>query len=47
MDIKLMATANVKVTKLDESGKVISIEEHSLELSREEAEKLWHSQQQE
>ena len=45
--LNLRATAKVKITKQDENGNVIGIEEHEVELTREEAEALWHSQQQE
>lgn len=45
--LNLMATAKVKLTKLDDAGNLISVEEHEVELTREEAEALWHSQQQE
>lgn len=44
--LNLKATAKIKITKLDESGKVIGVEEHEVDLTREEAEALWHSQQQ-
>lgn len=44
--LNLKATAKVKLTKLDEHGKVIGVEEHEVELTREEAEAIWHSQQQ-
>lgn len=45
--LKINATAKVKVTKLDKSGKVIGIEESTVNLTEKEAEALWHSQQQE
>ena len=45
--VNLTARARVKLTKLDEHGEVIGIEEHEVDLSRDEAEALWHSQQQE
>lgn len=45
--LSLRATAKVKLTKLDEHGKVIGVEEHEVDLTREEAEALWLSQQQE
>ena len=45
--VNLTAKARVKLTKLDEHGEVIGIEEHEVDLTREEAEALWHSQQQE
>jgi hypothetical protein len=44
--LQLKATARVRLTKLDESGKVIGVEEHEVELTEEEAHTLWHSQQQ-
>lgn len=43
--INLKATAHVKITKQDEHGNVIGVEEHKVSLTREEAEALWHSQQ--
>lgn len=46
-DLKLTATARVKLTKLDEHGNVIGIEEKIISLTEEEARNLWHSQQQE
>lgn len=45
--VNLTAKARVKLTKLNEHGEVIGIEEHEVDLTREEAEALWHSQQQE
>lgn len=45
-DIKLKATMKVKVTKLDEHGNVIEIEEREVALTEEEAKELWLSQQQ-
>lgn len=45
--VNLTARARVKLTKLNEHGEVIGIEEHEVDLTREEAEALWHSQQQE
>ena len=44
--LNLKATAQVTITKLDENGNVIGVEKHEVNLSREEAEALWHSQQQ-
>lgn len=44
--LQLRATARVKLTKLDENGKLIGVEEHEVELTKEEAEALWRSQQQ-
>lgn len=46
MEEKLKATARVKLTKLDDSGAVIGIEEKVVELSREEVEALWDLQEQ-
>lgn len=46
-NIKLGATARIKLTKLDEHGNVLSTEEKEIELTGEEAAALWHSQQQE
>lgn len=43
---QLKAVAKVKLTKLDKSGNVISIDEHLVELNKEEVEALWQSQQQ-
>jgi hypothetical protein len=45
-DIKLKATAKVKITKIDDKGNVIEIEERTVALTEEEAKKLWLSQQQ-
>ena len=45
--LNLAAKAKVKLTKLDEAGNVIETYEHEVDLTREEAEALWHSQQQE
>lgn len=46
-NISLKATAKVKLTKLDEYGNVVDIEEHEVNLTEEEVKSLWHSQQQE
>lgn len=46
-DLNLKATARVKLTKLDENGEVISVEEHEIDLTEKEAHELWHSLQQE
>ena len=43
--INIKATANVKLKKLDSSGKVIGEEEHNVVLTEKEAEALWHLQQ--
>lgn len=45
--LSLKATARVTITKLDENGAIIGTEEHEVELTKEEAEALWRSQQQE
>ena len=44
--LNIQATAHVKITKLDENDKVIEVCEHNTQLTREEAERLWLSQQQ-
>lgn len=44
--LKLTAKAVVKITKLDENGQVIGIEEHETNLTEEEARALWPSLQQ-
>lgn len=41
--LNLKATARVTLTKLDENGKVIGTEEHEVDLTKEEANALWHS----
>lgn len=41
--LNLKATAKVLLTKLDEEGHVIGVEEHCVDLTKEEAESLWHS----
>lgn len=43
--LSITASAKFKLTKLDEHGNVIGIEEKEIDLTREEAESLWHSQQ--
>ena len=45
--LQLKATAKVKLTKLDENGVVIGVEEREVDLTKEEAESLWHSLPQE
>jgi len=45
--LELKAKALVKLTKYDEHGNVIGVEEHEVELTEKEAEALWHSQTQE
>lgn len=44
LDIK--AKAVVKLTKIDEYGSIIETTEQEVSLTREEAEALWQSQQQ-
>lgn len=46
-NMQLKATAHVKLTKKDEHGNIISIEEREICLAEEEAKNLWHLQQQE
>lgn len=45
--LQLTAKAKVKLTKLDEHGKIIEVIENEVDLTRKEAEALWLSQQQE
>lgn len=45
--LNLKATAKVTLTKLDDHGNVIGHEVHDVDLTKEEAESLWHSLQQE
>lgn len=45
--LNLTAQAKVKLTKLDEAGNVIEVEEHNVELTEQEVKQLWLSQQQE
>lgn len=45
--LHLKATARVKLTKLDENGKVVDVVEQEVNLTEEEAKALWHSQPQE
>lgn len=45
--VKLNAKAKVKITKLDDAGNVIGVEEHTINLTEEEARALWDSQQEE
>lgn len=44
--LQLKAVARVRLTKLDEAGNVISVEEQDVELSEKEVKELWHSQMQ-
>lgn len=46
-DINLTATAKVTLTKLDENGNVIGVEQREIDLTKKEASELWHSLQQE
>lgn len=45
--LTLTAKATVKLTKLDEHGRIVEETEKEVELTREEVEALWRSQQQE
>lgn len=45
-NIPLRATAHIKITKINDSDDSVVVEEHDVELTEEEARKLWHSQQQ-
>jgi len=45
--LNLKAKAKVKLTKLDEYGNVLEVKEQEVDLTEEEVEALWHSQQQE
>ena len=45
--INIKAIARIKITKLDEHGNVIGVEEHEKELTDKEAEALCHLRQQE
>ena len=45
--LHIKATAQVKLTKLDEHGNIIGEETHEVKLTDKEAEALWHSQMQE
>lgn len=45
--LQIRASARVKLTKLDDAGNVIGVEEQIVQLTDEEAEALWLSQQQE
>lgn len=44
--LPIKATAQVILTKRDEHGNVISVEEHNVTLTKKEAEELWHLRQQ-
>lgn len=44
--LNLKATAKVLLTKLDENGHVIGVEERCIDLTEKEANDLWHSLQQ-
>ena len=44
-ELRLKATAHVKITKTDDKGNVV-VEEHDVNLTEEEARQLWLSQQQ-
>lgn len=45
--IALRATAHVTLTKLDEHGNIVEVLENDVDLTDEEAQAIWHSQQQE
>lgn len=45
--LTMRATARVTIKKYDENGALIGIEESEVDLTKEEAEALWRSQQQE
>lgn len=45
-ELQIRATARVKITKRDEAGNIIGVEEQVVQLTDEEAKNLWHSQQQ-
>lgn len=45
--LNLSAKVKVRLTKLDNNGNVVGIDEHECSLTREEAEKLWQLQKQE
>lgn len=45
--LTLRATARVTINKYDENGTLIGTEESEVDLTKEEAEALWRSQQQE
>lgn len=44
--LSIKATARVRLTKLDEAGNIIDVEEREVDLTKEEAHALWLSQQQ-
>lgn len=44
--LQLKATATVKLLKYDDKGNLIGSEKHTVELTKEEAQAIWHSQQQ-
>lgn len=46
-NLQLRATARVKLTKVDENGAIIGVEEHEVELTEKEAQEIWRLQQQE
>lgn len=43
-ELKLKAVAHVKLTKLDDNGELIGVEETTVTLTDEEVRKLCHSQ---
>lgn len=44
--LRIKATARVTLTKIDENGAIIGSEVHDVELTKEEVDALWQSQQQ-
>lgn len=44
--LQLKATARVKLTKLDNDGNIVAVEEHEIQLTEQEVEAIWQSQQQ-
>ena len=44
--VQLKATARVKLSKFDEHGNLVGAEEHEIELTKEEADSIWHLQMQ-
>ena len=44
--LNISAKARVKLTKIDDKGNTLSVEEHEVNLTEEEAQKLWRLQQQ-
>jgi hypothetical protein len=44
-ELNISAKAHVKLTKIDDKGHTISVEEHESNLTEEEAQELWRLQQ--